>query len=265
MMLPLLCASLLVAGLCAPAAVPHLDNEELNNTSVQRKGRVSYDDDGERVFIDSFDDEPRVYWYTFDIADGTYYDLANAEFTEIVWRDVEDLTANGIYLDDGDGYSNLTFDEIALEDGNFYIAFYDQYASDNSALPVTAYIQFTMFFDDSEVVFRVYRDNFFSDVMYYDSSSNPVEDDYNILTPNAPAVSVDGVEVVNEIVSILGAGVGSLGAAIGAGVASFAESLAFDGNGNLSVYFIMVIALCGVSLSIALTTRIFGWLTSLGN
>lgn len=80
-----------------------------------------------------------------------------------------------------------------------------------------------------------------------------------------PVASVDGVEVVGEIVSILGAGIGQLGSSIGQGISTFAQSLAFDGNGNLSIYFIMVISLASVSLAIALTTRLFSWLTTLGN
>lgn len=75
------------------------------------------------------------------------------------------------------------------------------------------------------------------------------------------------VEIVQEIVNILVAGLTQLGAGIGSGISSFATSLAFTGTGEnqeLSVFFVLVLVFAGVSLAIALTTRIFMWLESLG-
>lgn len=75
-------------------------------------------------------------------------------------------------------------------------------------------------------------------------------------------------EIVSEIVEILVAGLTELGTGIGSGIANFAQSLAFSGTGEnqtLSVYFVLVLVFAGVALAIGLTTRIFTWLSSLGN
>lgn len=77
-----------------------------------------------------------------------------------------------------------------------------------------------------------------------------------------------GANIVTEIVNILVSGLTSLGTGIGSGIANFASSLAFQGTGDqqtLSVYFVLVLVFAGVSLAIGLTTKIFNWLSSLGN
>ena len=75
-------------------------------------------------------------------------------------------------------------------------------------------------------------------------------------------------EIVQEIVEILVAGITQLGSGIGSGIQSFATALAFQGTGEnqtLSVYFILVLVFAGIALAVGLTTRIFTWLSSLGN
>lgn len=81
-----------------------------------------------------------------------------------------------------------------------------------------------------------------------------------------------GVEIVQDIVEILVAGLTELGTGIGSGIANFVNSLAFQTTGEgssatteLSVFFVMVLVFAGVALAIGLTTRIFQWLSSLGN
>lgn len=79
---------------------------------------------------------------------------------------------------------------------------------------------------------------------------------------------MSGTAIVSEIVNILVAGLTQLGTGIGSGIANFAQALAFTGTGEhqtLSVYFVLVIVFAGVALAIGLTTRIFQWLSSLGN
>lgn len=74
--------------------------------------------------------------------------------------------------------------------------------------------------------------------------------------------------IVTEIVNILVEGLTAMGTGIGSAVSNFAQALAFQGTGenqSLSVYFVLVLAFAGVSLAIGLTTRIFLWLSSLGN
>lgn len=79
---------------------------------------------------------------------------------------------------------------------------------------------------------------------------------------------MDGIAIVEDVVDILVAGLTQLGQGIGSGIQAFVTSLAFTGTGEnatLSVYFIMVLVFAAVALAVGLTTRIFQWLTSLGN
>lgn len=77
-----------------------------------------------------------------------------------------------------------------------------------------------------------------------------------------------GVEIVQEIVEILVSGITQLGQGLGEGISSFVTALAFTGTGEnqqLSVYFIMVCVFGGIALAVGLTTKIFNWLSNLGN
>lgn len=77
-----------------------------------------------------------------------------------------------------------------------------------------------------------------------------------------------GTEIVNEIVGIITSGITNFATGLGSGIQAFAKALAFEGEGEaqkLSVYFILVLVFAGVALTIGLTTRIFMWLSSLGN
>ena len=77
-----------------------------------------------------------------------------------------------------------------------------------------------------------------------------------------------GVAIVEQVVGILVAGITQLGQGIGSGISAFVTSLAFTGTGesqSLSVYFIMVCVFGGIALAVGLTTKIFNWLSNLGN
>lgn len=81
-----------------------------------------------------------------------------------------------------------------------------------------------------------------------------------------------GSNVVTEIVNILVSGITQLGTGIGSGVANFIQSLAFTTTGSgenatteMSVFFVLIVVFAGVALAIGLTTKLFNWLSSLGN
>lgn len=83
---------------------------------------------------------------------------------------------------------------------------------------------------------------------------------------------MDGANIVTEIVEILVAGITQLGSGIGSGVANFIQSLAFTTTGEgssatttMSVFFVLIVVFAGVALAIGLTTKLFNWLSSLGN
>lgn len=76
-----------------------------------------------------------------------------------------------------------------------------------------------------------------------------------------------GVQVVQEIVQILTAGITSMATALGEGISTYAQALAFTGSGaeqHLSIYFVLVLVFAGIALVVGLTRRIFDWLGSLG-
>ena len=75
-------------------------------------------------------------------------------------------------------------------------------------------------------------------------------------------------QIVQQIVSIFTSGFTGLGAGIGAGISSTTSALAFTGTGEtqaLSIFFIMVCVFAAIAICIGLTTRIFTWLSTLGN
>lgn len=79
---------------------------------------------------------------------------------------------------------------------------------------------------------------------------------------------MDGARIVQQMVDIIVSGLTSFGTGIAQGVTNFAQALAITGTGNdaqLSVYFVLVLAMAGLAIAISLTTRIFTWLSSLGN
>ena len=76
-----------------------------------------------------------------------------------------------------------------------------------------------------------------------------------------------GIEIVQEIVSILTAGIAGLAQGIGSGVNTFATALAFTGTGQdqaLSIFMILVVVFAGLALAVGLTRLIFNWLQNLG-
>lgn len=83
---------------------------------------------------------------------------------------------------------------------------------------------------------------------------------------------MSGVDIVTDIVEILGAGIVGLGEKIGEGVSKFAQALAFTtvGTGDnatteMSVFFVLICVFAAIGLAVGLTRLIFGWLQSLGN
>lgn len=81
-----------------------------------------------------------------------------------------------------------------------------------------------------------------------------------------------GTAIVEQIVNILVSGITQLGSGIGEGVSNFIQSLAFTTTGegssavtSMSVFFILIVVFAGIALAIGLTTKLFNWLSSLGN
>lgn len=76
--------------------------------------------------------------------------------------------------------------------------------------------------------------------------------------------------VLQEFVSILVGGIQSLATGIASGVAAMAQALFLevDGQGavtGLSVFGGIVAIFAGLALATAITTRVYTWITSLGN
>lgn len=79
------------------------------------------------------------------------------------------------------------------------------------------------------------------------------------------------VSVLQEFCSILVAGIESLATGIASGVSSMAQALFLEVDPTthavtgLSVYGGIVAIFAALALAIAITTRVFTWITSLGN
>lgn len=76
------------------------------------------------------------------------------------------------------------------------------------------------------------------------------------------------VEVLGDFVEILVAGITDLGTGIASGVANMAEKLFITTTGgamSLSVFGGLIAIFAGIALSVAITTRVYIWVTSLGN
>lgn len=76
------------------------------------------------------------------------------------------------------------------------------------------------------------------------------------------------VNLIQEIISILVAGISGLATGIGQGVQEMATALFIDTTGDataLSVFGGIVVVFAGVSLAVGLTLKVFNYITSLGN
>ena len=77
--------------------------------------------------------------------------------------------------------------------------------------------------------------------------------------------------VLQEFVQILVAGIESLAQGIASGVVAMAKALFLETNGTtgavegLSVFGGIVAIFAGLALAISITTRVYTWVTSLGN
>lgn len=77
-----------------------------------------------------------------------------------------------------------------------------------------------------------------------------------------------GVETVGSIVEILVSGITQFGTGLAQGIGNFVQNLAYTGSGDsqtLSVYFVLVLVFAAVAICTSITTRIFQWITNLGN
>lgn len=77
------------------------------------------------------------------------------------------------------------------------------------------------------------------------------------------------VEVLGDFVEILVGGITDLGTGIASGVANMAEKLfittSTGGAMGLSVFGGLIAIFAGIALAVAITTRVYIWVTSLGN
>lgn len=71
--------------------------------------------------------------------------------------------------------------------------------------------------------------------------------------------------LLTEIIQLLFGGLTGAATALGGGANTFVTSLFVGENNTLAVYGGLVVIFAGVALAIGFTTRIFTWLTSLGN
>lgn len=76
------------------------------------------------------------------------------------------------------------------------------------------------------------------------------------------------VAVLTEFINLLVGGVTSMATGIAGGISSMATALFIDNSGTtpaLSAFGGIMGIFCGVALAVGITTRVFLWITSLGN
>lgn len=76
-----------------------------------------------------------------------------------------------------------------------------------------------------------------------------------------------GVAIVEQIVSILTAGIVGLGQGIGSGLSALVNAIFFttvEGVTTMSTFGILVVVFAGVSLCIGLSRLVVRWLSTLG-
>lgn len=74
--------------------------------------------------------------------------------------------------------------------------------------------------------------------------------------------------VLQEFVNLLVGGIADLGSGIASGVANMAKALFLETTDNathLSTFGGIVAIFAGVALAVGITTRVYTWVTSLGN
>lgn len=76
------------------------------------------------------------------------------------------------------------------------------------------------------------------------------------------------VAVLTEFINLLVGGVNAMATGIAGGISAMASGLFLDTTGSsttLSVFGGIIGIFCGVALAVGITTRVFLWVTSLGN
>lgn len=146
---------------------------------------------------------------------------------------------------DGTSFSQFEFGEITSDDAMY---FYDQGNEISFNL-----VDFTWSIPSSVTAYRWVLTSVGSSI--YGSIQSAI---------NSDLAGMSGVDVVTDIVGILVSGLSSLASGLGTGISAFATALAFQ-DGALSPYFILVVVFAGVALAVGLTTKIFNWLSNLGN
>ena len=76
-----------------------------------------------------------------------------------------------------------------------------------------------------------------------------------------------GVEILQEIITILVGGISGIAQGIGSGLSTLATSIFLTGTGEnqtLSTFGVLVVVFAGISLAIGLSRLVVRWISSLG-
>lgn len=77
---------------------------------------------------------------------------------------------------------------------------------------------------------------------------------------------MNALEILQEVIGILVGGITEVATAMGQGISTIVENIAFTGTGEtqtLSTVFILVLVFGGVSLALSLFRLLFSWIMSL--
>lgn len=214
----------------------HLDNKKM----------VSYDDDTYEITL------------TLSELSYTYDNLASSVIGEGVSKNGMDCVVyNAItYNFDEDDGDLLVFRDGVNAEPQDYV-FFDYLASHKWGLAEAE--------NDDVIVFEYGITIAFTSYSKYTAGKEAIELD---ILANNPSDNMP--QVLHDFVGVLTTAIGSLASGIAGGVTAMAQDLFLqdDGEGNitgLSVFGGIVALFAGLALAVAITTKVYTWVTTLGN
>lgn len=204
--------------------------------------------------------------------------------TLIFSNDEKTLLANFIYAifpssDNGDGQYEYYFE------GSYLLKYNDNFYQFNDVTLTTDSGNFhQLYFSDTEgdnylsYLFDTDTWNLDEGVLLGDSAVSNLVQSFNFqpygsdyqsllnyaLSYNIPQSSGNFVSALTDFMSLIGGGIVDLAQSIGAGVVSFASGLFLD-SGHLSILGGIIGIFAGIALAVGITSKVYTWVSTLGN
>lgn len=241
MLKSLVLSGLLASGLGAFASVP-FDNQPLYSPSTQA---VIYDDEQYTITLST--DELNNYVYnnleTF---------LLNNISPESDWR--QDIVNIEITYDT----ITYAYDDFYIEDDIVGLTFI--YADDSIQFFNKLFYYYVQ---DTRESFSTDLTMHLNDVNFYNAFKSSIVLD---IQANQPQPSAGFISALFSFVTLLTSGIVTLATGIASGVVGMAKALFLNSTATgLSIFGGLIAMFAGIALAVTLTTKVYQWITSLGN